>query len=109
MTNSPNSTASGIGHALASWLTHGGSGALERMQPKEEAPATGGLAGLPVPLGGTCDGEGKPITRLAYTRCAFPATEVQISLSAILSPPSRRGYPILWQLRFARRRFRGNL
>jgi hypothetical protein len=75
---------------------------------KEEAPATGGIGpGLPgSDRGGTYDGKGEPITKLAYTR--FPATEVQISLSAILSPPSRRGYPILWQLRFARRRLRGN-
>ena len=81
----------------------------QRAASAKRSPGHGGTGpGLPVPLGGTCDGEGKPITRLAYTRCAFPATEVQISLSAILSPPSRRGYPILWQLRFARRRLRGN-
>ena len=33
---------------------------------KKEAPATGAQPGLPVPCGGTCDGEGSPIVAFIY-------------------------------------------
>ena len=89
MTNSPNSTASGIGHALASWLTQGGSGALERMQPKEEAPATGGLdRGFPVPIGGEpMMGEGIPSPLIYKPPVLFRQQRSKFHLVPFCRPP----------------------
>src|SRR5262245_33942954 len=63
--------------------------ASTRGEPLREAPATGGHhRGFRVPLGGTCDGEGKPITTIAVLSVCHPSnTALYLRLRAILSPP----------------------
>ena len=85
---------SGTESEVANAIGNHGRSSSEGQSCTREAPARGVQPGLPVPLGGTYDGEGKPITPIALLPLCRPSNTPPFCVAGHFVAPVRPCFTI---------------